>query len=235
MAKMRPLVALAIVLSVFAALPAFFGQWRPQPRVRRLHTLRVSDSDESLMELLESEDLEDLEDALEEELERSIADIKAFEIPDETREKYETEISVGDAEAVGTLRHFATPVYRASLTDPASSGELNLEIFEAAAQLRESDLAGRAWCEENYPGGYTSFSSQKNLNDAIPCFQALEAKLRPHLEAFLEETRLMGGRDTSQLRMTDLLRVGDLALLGSTGLAPLGAAAQGALYDRSVG
>ena len=68
-------------------------------------------------------------------------------------------------------------------------------------QLRVDDRAGRLWSKSKYPGGYTSYGSQCQLQRISPTFAALERYLAPHLKKFTADLAFdMRGRS---LVMTD--------------------------------
>ena len=90
------------------------------------------------------------------------------------------------------------PSYLALGTLPGSafSRELKREILA----LEEIDDYGRAWSEEHYYGGYSSYSSMDRLQETSPNFAELEKKLAPHVRAFVRKLRWdLRGRP---LRMT---------------------------------
>ncbi|HEY3785198.1 MAG TPA: TIGR02466 family protein [Steroidobacteraceae bacterium] len=83
-----------------------------------------------------------------------------------------------------TLRKlFPTLVYRAPLRSGAGA-RLNERLLHECRQLRVDDAAGRRWSRNNYPGGYTSYSSVSQLHRLSPTFAELERRLEQHVRAF---------------------------------------------------
>jgi uncharacterized protein (TIGR02466 family) len=62
--------------------------------------------------------------------------------------------------------------------------DLLSKLLEACQAVRAEDGAGREWCHEHYPAGYTSYGTLRNLNRHIPAFSQLEQKIWPHVERF---------------------------------------------------
>lgn len=99
-----------------------------------------------------------------------------------------------------TRQLFPTQIYVATLV-PGRGSALNKRILKESKQLRQDDRAGRMWSETRYPGGYTSYGSQCQLQRISPTFAALERHLAPHLKKFTADLSLdMRGRT---LVMTD--------------------------------
>jgi uncharacterized protein (TIGR02466 family) len=95
---------------------------------------------------------------------------------------------------------FATQIYTARL-GPARAAALNGQLQRESAQLRRDDRAGRAWSRHNYPGGYTSYNSQCQLQRISPSFAGLERLLDHHVRRFARALDLdLRGR---KLAMTD--------------------------------
>jgi len=78
---------------------------------------------------------------------------------------------------------FPTLVYAAAL-QPAGARSLNQRLWRECRQLRRDDRAGRAWSARNYPGGYTSYSSQSRMQRVSPTFAQLEKLLDRHVRAY---------------------------------------------------
>lgn len=99
-----------------------------------------------------------------------------------------------------TRRLFPTQIYVAPLLR-GRVGAFNRQILKESKQLREDDRAGRAWSRRRYPGGYTSYGSQCQLQRISPTFAALERYLAPHLKKFVADLAFdLSGR---RLVMTD--------------------------------
>lgn len=95
---------------------------------------------------------------------------------------------------------FPTFIYNEPL-QPRGLARLNDELTVECHQLRDYDEAGRAWCEKNYPGGYTSYGSMSQLQHFSSSFAALEKKLTRHVRAFARSLEMdLRGRE---IRMTD--------------------------------
>ncbi len=95
---------------------------------------------------------------------------------------------------------FPTLIYTAPLKG-AGTAALNRELLKEARQIRAHDVAGRQWSARRYPGGYTSYGSLCHLQKMSSTFQALERRLRRHVNAYVRSLELdMTGRT---LVMTD--------------------------------
>ncbi len=86
---------------------------------------------------------------------------------------------------MATAELFVTQVYSASLG--RGSEELNNEILDEIEQLYQVDEVGRKWSEENYLGGYTSYSSLSELHRISSTFARLEEKIRKHVLAYAKQ------------------------------------------------
>ncbi len=60
------------------------------------------------------------------------------------------------------LKFFPTVVHRAEMPQ-ATARTLNARLLRESGIFREMDDAGRAWSAENYPAGYTSYSTIADL------------------------------------------------------------------------
>lgn len=99
-----------------------------------------------------------------------------------------------------TRQLFPTQIYVAPLL-AGKVGAFNRQILKESMQLREDDRAGRQWSRTRYPGGFTSYGSQCQLQRISPMFAALERYLAPHLKKFVADLALdLRGRP---LVMTD--------------------------------
>lgn len=79
---------------------------------------------------------------------------------------------------------FVTQVHEASLAGDAGFAAFNAELAGACAMLAQEDHAGRAWCEANAYGGYTSYASLNDLPTRATVFGQLKGKLDRHARAF---------------------------------------------------
>jgi uncharacterized protein (TIGR02466 family) len=95
---------------------------------------------------------------------------------------------------------FPTLVYQAQLRSSGWRG-LNARLLRECRQLRADDAAGRRWSAQNYPGGYTSYSSAHRMQQLSPTFAALARELDRHVAGFTRALQMdLGGR---VLTMTD--------------------------------
>jgi uncharacterized protein (TIGR02466 family) len=95
---------------------------------------------------------------------------------------------------------FPTYVYAASLQGKRSAALAQLMLGECQ-NVREQDAAGRAWCQENYASGYTSYGTMRDLPRVLPTFRSLEQAIWPHVKRFAE--RLDIDLREANLAMTD--------------------------------
>lgn len=96
---------------------------------------------------------------------------------------------------------FATPLYRAALSDLGASVDQQ-ELEMSCISIAEDDEAGQEWCErEGYPG-YTSYSSLSDLPWRFPIFQAVKEALDLHVATFAKELHFDLGE--GQLVLEDL-------------------------------
>lgn len=80
---------------------------------------------------------------------------------------------------------FPTTVY----VEPLLKSESQLrkflkEIRSDLSKIREYDIEGQEWSLENYPGGYTSYSSLCELHQFSSTFAELEGLLDKHVKRF---------------------------------------------------
>lgn len=78
---------------------------------------------------------------------------------------------------------FPTLVYDANL-QRAGGTAFNRQLLRECAQYRADDAAGRAWSDERYHGGYTSYGSLNRMHRLSPTFALLERRLQRHVQAF---------------------------------------------------
>lgn len=104
------------------------------------------------------------------------------------------------ATAMTTHSLFPTLVYSSRL-QAGHWQAFNDRLLRECRQLRNDDASGRRWSKENYPGGYTSYSSVSRMHQVSPTFAQLERKLVPHLARYVRSLELdLTGRE---LVMTD--------------------------------
>ena len=95
---------------------------------------------------------------------------------------------------------FPTLVYVAPL-QKQSWQVFNKKLLRECEQLTIDDDAGRRWSDENYPGGYTSYTSASRMHQLSPTFAQLERYLDRHVKKYARELELdLEGRE---LAMTD--------------------------------
>lgn len=78
---------------------------------------------------------------------------------------------------------FPTLIYSERLMR-AGGRRFNGELLRECHQLRRFDRDGRRWCQENYPGGYTSYGSMDQLHTFSSTFMELRQKIDRHVNAF---------------------------------------------------
>src|SRR5262249_580956 len=74
--------------------------------------------------------------------------------------------------AMTIVRLFPTQIWIAKLAVPAG---LNPHLLPEGAIFRKLDDARRAWSKDNYPSGYTSYSSIQDLPERSTTFERLRA------------------------------------------------------------
>ena len=82
-----------------------------------------------------------------------------------------------------TRKLFPTLVYCAPLVRGRWRA-FNERLLHECRRLRIDDGAGRAWSAENYPGGYTSYSSASRMHRVSPTFAELERRISVHVKAY---------------------------------------------------
>ncbi|MCB0319235.1 MAG: hypothetical protein KDD56_10810, partial [Bdellovibrionales bacterium] len=78
---------------------------------------------------------------------------------------------------------FPTHIYYSDLQK--NNKKFNQEILNECLYYMDLDDAGHDWSEDNYVGGYTSYSSLANLNEISATFAELEKKIRKHLKKYI--------------------------------------------------
>lgn len=101
----------------------------------------------------------------------------------------------------GVQRLFPTLVYVAPVGRAATAKQLNARLLRECLQMAAEDVAGQRWSAKRYPGGYTSYASQCQMQRISPTFARLEALLDRHVARYAAELALdLQGRE---LVMTD--------------------------------
>lgn len=98
------------------------------------------------------------------------------------------------------IKHwFATAIYQAPLARGVAA--LNRELLEECRRIRVRDAHGRRWSAENYPGGYTSYSSLDQLHRLSSTFIRWRTLVDRHVRTFARAQQWdLRGR---KLTMTD--------------------------------
>ncbi|HKT53015.1 MAG TPA: TIGR02466 family protein [Caulobacteraceae bacterium] len=91
---------------------------------------------------------------------------------------------------------FSTLLHEASLAGDKDFVAFNGQVEDACRMLAAEDVAGRAWCEANAYGGYTSYASLDDLPRRASIFGDLKRRLDKQAAAFARELafELGGGR-----------------------------------------
>ncbi len=79
---------------------------------------------------------------------------------------------------------FATPIYQAPLLSARKLRSLLKDLKEACFEVCRFDEAGRKWSAQNYPHGFTSYSSWDNLHQRLSVFADLKLELDRHAKTF---------------------------------------------------
>ena len=89
---------------------------------------------------------------------------------------------------------FPTLIYQARLQRTPSP--LIREIMRETTIIQKIDDLGRAWSNENYADGFTSYGSMDKLHQSSPTFSELEKAIDKHVRGFVRKQNwdLQGGR-----------------------------------------
>lgn len=80
---------------------------------------------------------------------------------------------------------FSTPIYQNKLLPQAKKNQAFVRELKAAClDVREYDTAGQIWSKQNYPHGFTSYSSWDNLHQRVSVFTDLKHELDQHARQF---------------------------------------------------
>lgn len=82
---------------------------------------------------------------------------------------------------------FPSQIYYGSLKKNLNYKKLNKELIQEAYQIQKVDEEGRRWCEKNYPGGYTSYSSLCQLNHLSSTFHDLQKMIDHQVRAYIKK------------------------------------------------
>jgi uncharacterized protein (TIGR02466 family) len=80
---------------------------------------------------------------------------------------------------------FPTFIYESRL-QRAGIGDLARALVADCRDVREQDPEGQLWCQDSYPGGYTSYGTRRDLHQTLPKFRELEAQIWPHVQRFAD-------------------------------------------------
>jgi uncharacterized protein (TIGR02466 family) len=78
---------------------------------------------------------------------------------------------------------FPTLIYSAPLQGRGSEAFAG-SLLEECRMVREQDSEGQLWCQDNYPSGYTSYGTMRNLHRTVSTFMNLERKIWRHVQRF---------------------------------------------------
>ncbi len=95
---------------------------------------------------------------------------------------------------------FPTLIYDAQL-DPEGPGAFHEELLAECYTIREVDIDGQEWCEENYDDGFTSYGSMCRLHEMSPMFRDLEERIDRHVRSYARS--LQFDLEDRELTMTD--------------------------------
>lgn len=80
---------------------------------------------------------------------------------------------------------FPSQIYYAKLSTTKNT-QLQKDLLKEAWRISEIDLEGQDWCETNYPGGFTSYSSLCRLNQMSSTFLDLQKKIDKHVAKYIK-------------------------------------------------
>lgn len=97
---------------------------------------------------------------------------------------------------MSVLKLFPTQLYRAPLYVGRAGTSALRTLREESLALQKLDVAGREWSKENYPYGYTSYSSLTDLPMRAPAFASLRDAVDKHARKFARALQLdLKGRE----------------------------------------
>lgn len=80
---------------------------------------------------------------------------------------------------------FPSQIYYAKLSTTKNT-QLQKDLLKEALRISEIDIEGQDWCETNYPGGFTSYSSLCRLNQMSSTFLDLQKKIDKHVAKYIK-------------------------------------------------
>lgn len=86
---------------------------------------------------------------------------------------------------------FPTQIYSEPLQKNGKAVQkLNEQILREVYDIRDLDTAGKRWCRENYPNGFTSYASVNDLHRRSTTFEQLTKKIDEHVGDFVRALEL---------------------------------------------
>ncbi len=82
---------------------------------------------------------------------------------------------------------FPTLFYNSRLS---ATPTLQRKLLKEAYIFKGLDEQGKTWSKQNYPAGYTSYSSMDNLMQRSPYYQELQEKIDKHAKKFAKSLEL---------------------------------------------
>ena len=86
----------------------------------------------------------------------------------------------------GTQFYFSTGIYQSQLAPKPTLRRLLGELEQDIFTLSQSDSKGAEWSAQNYPNGYTSYSSLDHLDLMTNSFAELRKKIDKHVQLYLQ-------------------------------------------------
>lgn len=87
-----------------------------------------------------------------------------------------------------SLQHlFPTLFYNTRLS---ATPAFQKKLLKEAYVFKDLDEDGKIWSKQNYPAGYTSYSSMDNLMQRSPYYQELQEKIDAHARKFAKSLEL---------------------------------------------
>lgn len=88
---------------------------------------------------------------------------------------------------MSTKVYFPTLIYSKPLHSSRKKNQaVAKQILRESDEIREMDRGGIAWSDENYPFGFTSYSSANDLHRRSPTFSDLENAIDGHVKRFVQ-------------------------------------------------
>lgn len=84
---------------------------------------------------------------------------------------------------------FPSQIYYAPLTRTKNK-QFNQDLINESWRISEIDIEAQKWCEKNYPGGFTSYSSMCRLNQMSSTFLELQKKIDKHVSTYIKSMEM---------------------------------------------